>query len=123
MDGHLSAWRINRALAWIYALAMLGLAAFQHYRPGLLPPRAVFMAFGTLPVLLVFHALAARGALLRQPWARIASLAMACLLLLAIPVGTILGAMLIWACSHPWPDPRVHASAPRGGWHQDGRRR
>ena len=43
-------------------------------------------------------------------------------LLIVFPVGTFFGTWLLMGSWKPWPDPRMHAGAPRGGWHQDGRR-
>jgi hypothetical protein len=123
MDGNLVAWRVNRILAWLYAVAIVALVAYYFLKPGALAPREFYGAVSALPVLLLFHALAARGARLRQPWSRIASLVMGCLLLAAFPIGTIAGIFLVFACAHPWPDARVHAGAPRGAWRDDGRRR
>jgi hypothetical protein len=123
MEGHLRAWSINRALAWIYATAAVALVGYLYLSPHGLPPRIVSTGIVALPALTLFHALAAHGARLRQPWARIASLLMGVLLLVAFPIGTIVGAFLVWACAHPWPDARAHAGAPTGAWHQDGRRR
>ena len=123
MEKHLTAWRVNRLLAWLYGLALAALLVNIYFSLHPLPPQRVSAALWTLPLLAGFHALASRASRLRQPWARIASLVMGCLLLLAVPIGTIAGIFLIYACAHPWPDPRVHATAVRGGWHQDGRRR
>ena len=123
MEKHLTAWRVHRLLAWLYGIALLALLVNVYFGFHPLPPQRVFAALSALPVLVVFHALAARASRLRQPWARIASLLMGCLLLIAVPIGTIAGIFLLYACAHPWPDPRVHATAVRGAWHQDGRRR
>jgi hypothetical protein len=122
MEGFLTAWRVHRFMAWLYGLGLLALLGYLYFAKHALPPHQVYSVVSALPILALFHALAARGSRLRQPWARIASLVMGCLLLVAFPVGTIAGVFLIWSCAHPWPDPRVHAGAPRGGWHQDARR-
>jgi hypothetical protein len=122
MDGHLTAWRVHRFLAWTYGLGLLALLAYLYFSKHGLPANQVFSAVSALPLLALFHAFAARGARLRQPWARIASLVVGCLLLVVFPIGTIAGGFLIYASAHPWPDPRAHAGAPRGGWHQDARR-
>ena len=123
MDGHFKAWRAHRLLAYLYAIALLALAGYVYSGRQPLPPHAVFSAFTALPVLCAFHALAARGSRLRQSWARIASLVMGVVLLIVFPIGTIFGAYLLMAAWQPWPHPREHASAPRGGWPKDGRRR
>ena len=122
MDGHLKAWRTHRLLAFLYGLGLLGLAGYVYLGHDALPARATFLAFSTLPVLCALHALLAYGSLRRAAWARIASLVMGVALLIVFPVGTLFGAWLISASWQPWPHPREHAGAPRGGWHQDGRR-
>jgi hypothetical protein len=119
MDKHIRTWRVHRALAWLYAAATLALLAYNSYRPGTIPPHFVFSA----PVLCFVHALCAWGSRLCRPWARIASLVVGCLLLVVFPVGTIIGGYLLVLCARPWIDPRVHAGAARGGWHESGRRR
>jgi hypothetical protein len=123
MEGHLTAWKVHRLLAWLYGLALVALLAYHFLQPGALSVDRLYFIAAALPVLAIFHALAARGARMRQPWARVASLAMGCLLLVVFPIGTIAGIFLIFSCAHPWPEPYDHAGAPRGAWHQDGRRR
>jgi hypothetical protein len=123
MEGHLTAWRVHRLLAFFYGLAFVGLVAFDFLKPGVFRPLQLYGLASALPLLALFHALAARGARLRQPWARIASLVMGCILLVAFPIGTIAGIFLVFACAHPWPDPREHAAAARGAWHGDTWRR
>jgi hypothetical protein len=122
MDGHLKAWRAHRFLAYLYGIGLLALAAYAYFGHRPLHVHTQFVAFSALPVLCLFHVVAARASLRRQAWARIASLVMGVALLIVFPIGTIFGAWLLMASWQPWPHPREHAGAPRGGWHQDGRR-
>jgi chromate transport protein ChrA len=119
MDGNIKAWRAHRALAWLYALVLIGLAAYLHFYPGAPPIPNLFTYAAPLPLLLVFHAVCARGSRLSRPWARIASLAAGFVLLIAFPIGTLFGIYLIAACWQPWPEPFTHAGAPIGGWPKD----
>ena len=122
MDKHFNAWRAHRMLAYLYGIAVLALAGYVYLFHQPLPQRATYLAFSALPMLCALHALLARGSRLRSGWARIASLVMGVALLIVFPIGTFFGAWLLMGSWAPWPDPRVHAGAPRGGWHQDGRR-
>jgi len=122
MDGHLSAWRANRLLAYLYGAGALALAGYLYLGRHELPAHVSFATLSALPMLCAFHALCARGSLLRKAWARIASLLMGVVLLLVFPVGTIFGVWLLRASWQAWPDAREHAGAPRGGWPQSGRR-
>ena len=124
MDGHITAWRIHRVLAAIYLVAFAALFGYLYFHPAAdLPARHVATATWALPALVLFHGLCAHGARVRWPWVRAASLVIGVLLLLAFPIGTIIGAYLLYACARPWGDPRAHAGSARGGWHDEGRRR
>ena len=119
MDGNIKAWRAHRALAWLYAFVLIGLGAYLYLYPGAPPVHNLFTYATPLPLLLVFHALCARASRLSRPWARIASLVSGFLLLVAFPIGTIVGIYLIAASWQPWPEPFTHAGAPIGGWPKD----
>ena len=123
MDGNLIAWRVNRILSGLFLLVFAGLVVFHFLKPGVFQPVHVYGLGTALPLLAVLHAVLARASRLRQPWARVASLVMGCLLLVAFPIGTLAGIFLIFACASPWPALREHDGIARGGWHQDGRRR
>jgi hypothetical protein len=38
MDGHLTAWRVHRFLAWLYAAGLLALLAYLYFGQQALPP-------------------------------------------------------------------------------------
>lgn len=111
LQPHLKSWRVHQVLAWLYGLIVLMLLALPFVaRTGEeeLNAEEVAMAlvfplfFFTLAVL---HHVVSRGAKKRKRWARIGSIVLACLLLPAVPVGTLIGVYLLrngsWeACRH-----------------------
>jgi hypothetical protein len=117
MDRNLTAYRIHRLLAFIYGIGIVAYALYAHYRPNWLTPELKLV--GTLlPLLFVIHVLGASGSSRLHPWARILSLVMGVLLLFAFPIGTVLGAILLWASWKPWVERGLPAT-PRGGWSGD----
>lgn len=111
LQPHLKSWRMHQVLAWLYGLITLMLLALPFVaRTGKeeLSARDIAMAV-SLPLfffaLAVLHHVVSRGAKQRKRWARIGSIVLACLLLPAVPIGTLLGVYLLrngsWeACPH-----------------------
>ena len=128
MEDNLKAWRANRTLAWLYGFGAVAMAAYLYTDLGnlaaqltFLTPRRAHAALLILPVLSGIHGMLASGARLYQSWARTGSMVMGVLELFAFPIGTVLGAWLIFICRQPWPDRRVNLRAE--GWKGPERRR
>lgn len=119
MDGNLKAWRAHRALAWLYGISLLALGTYVYLGKATMPLQLLIAPAAVLLVLTVFHGFAARGARLRQPWARPASILIGFVLLVVFPIGTIIGLYLIGASWNPWPEMHVTSGAPTGGWPAD----
>lgn len=101
LQPHLKSRRVHLALSWLYGLIALMLLALPFVArsgdEGLRPPE-VAMAFA-FPlfffVLAALHHVVSRGAKERKRWARVGSIVLACLLLPAVPVGTLIGVYLL----------------------------
>ena len=117
MDLNLRAYKTHRLLAWIYGIGTFAYALYAHFRPLWLTPE-LKIAGTLLPLLFVIHVLAASGSARCQNWARIVSLVMGVLLVLAFPIGTIFGLFLLSASWKPWVEGGP-PGAPRGGWPRD----
>lgn len=120
MDNHIKAARAHLALAWLYGLALVALGAW-HYL-GREPALALDTLLATgvlLLVLSIAHAVLARAARVRRPWARLLSLLAGFVLLLLFPIGTLFGLILIGASWSPWPLAHTHAGSPSGAWPKD----
>ena len=118
-DGHARAASAHRLLAWIYGLVLVGLCIYIYSAKRVEMIGLLLAPAAMLALLCVFQVVLARGAWLRKPWARILSLVVGFILLLAFPIGTLIGAYLIRASWTPWLEGRGPASAPRGGWPSD----
>lgn len=101
LEPHLKSWRVHQVLAWLYGLVVLMLLALPFVaRTGEeeLNARETAMAF-VFPVfffaLAFLHHVVSRGAKKRKRWARIGSIILACLLVPAVPVGTLIGVYLL----------------------------
>jgi hypothetical protein len=117
MDRNLRAYQTHRLLAFIYGIGTFGYALYAHFRPNWLTPELKII--GTiLPLLFVIHVLGASGSARLHPWARVLSLVMGVLLLIAFPIGTVFGNFLLWSAWKPWEEKKLPGAA-RGGWHQD----
>lgn len=98
---NIKSWRVHRILSWLYGLIGLMMLALPYVaRSGKegLSSAEMALAF-SVPLffltLALFHYVVSRGAKGRKRWARIASIALACLLLPGVPVGTIIGVYLL----------------------------
>jgi hypothetical protein len=95
-------FRAHRAIAWFYAvigLTFTGFALFggEHRLTGeFIAPMVVFGAIFSA------HYFTARACRAEKPGGRIASIVIACLLLLAFPVGTLIGVYLLSNTWRPW---------------------
>lgn len=119
MDGNLKAWRAHRALAWLYGIGLLALGGYAWLGKTPVPLPLLFGPAVVMVLMMVFHAITARAARLRRPWARLASILIGFVLLVVFPIGTIFGIYLIGASWSPWPEMHVTAGAPTGGWPAD----
>ncbi|MEO8160461.1 MAG: hypothetical protein ABI588_03505 [Arenimonas sp.] len=116
MDGSIKAWRTHRALSWLYGFVLLAIVGFVVSRPVTPPMGVLFAPMAIVLLMFAFHLVATRGARLRRPWARLASLVIGFILLIGFPVGTIIGLYLISASWSPWPEPYTNAGSPSGAW-------
>lgn len=111
LQPHLKSWRAHQVLAWLYGLIALMLFALpfvartgkEELTAGEFTKAFIFPLF--FFALAVLHLVVARGAKKRKRWSRIGSILLACLLLPAVPVGTLIGVYLLrnrsWeACRH-----------------------
>lgn len=100
MQPHLKSSRVHQVLSWLYGLIALMLLTlpFVAGTGKELNARQIAMAF-VFPLfflaLAVLHHVISRGAKKRKRWARIGSIVLACLLLPAVPVGTLIGVYLL----------------------------
>jgi hypothetical protein len=101
LQTHLKSRRAHLALSWLYGLIALMLLALpfvarsgeEGLRPGDVARALVFPLF--FFVLAALHHLVSRGAKERRRWARIGSIVLGCLLLPAVPLGTLIGVYLL----------------------------
>lgn len=102
MDSRTKVFRAHRALAWFYAVFGVALSA------------AVFLGSGervSLDILIVpllsagvfaAHYFTARACREGRPGGRLASIVLACFMLLGFPIGTIIGIYLLANTWRPW---------------------
>ncbi|WP_457282165.1 hypothetical protein [Polaromonas sp. P5_D5] len=89
---------VHRGLCVFYGL--FGVALFVLLWDGvdgesIIGPGLLVLAFGTV------HGVIAFGAARSRPWARTSSIVVACLLLLGVPIGTLIGVYLL--ANLKWP--------------------
>jgi hypothetical protein len=102
MDSRTKIFRAHRALAWFYALLGVGVSAAV-----VLSPRDK-MGMGMFLVPLIFvgivllHYFTAGACRDGKPGGRVASIVIACLMLLGFPIGTIIGVYLLANTWKPW---------------------
>jgi fatty acid desaturase len=104
MENHIKVARAHRALSWLYAVnTILFLSIFLISGKNTPPLAFVFLGlfFGGLFFL---HHFTAKGAFVKKPWARNASIGIAMLMLLGVPVGTLIGIYLIYNCKNGWEE-------------------
>lgn len=118
MENHLKAWRLHRILSAIYVLLLI-VVGFLAFRRGGAVQLDTMLTGGLLVALALFHAWLGSASLARRPWARVASILMGFLLLLAFPIGTIIGYFLIAASWNPWTQPTTRGSPAASGWPSD----
>jgi ABC-type amino acid transport system permease subunit len=111
MDSRTKVFRAHRAFAALYAVIGIGILALMivNGKGGL--------DLSLLPVLVVMaivfsaHLFTARACKQGKPGGRIASIVIACLMLLGFPVGTIVGVYLLFNTRKPWPSPESGTQA------------
>lgn len=105
MDSRTKVFRAHRALAWFYAVLGVGVSAAvflvsgEHKDAGMLLVPLIFAAVFSA------HYFTARACREGKPGGRVASIAIACLMLLGFPIGTLIGAYLLANTWRPWNTP------------------
>ena len=103
MDSKTKVFRAHRALSWLYGFLGAGVTAavFLGSKNGAgAEILAIPLLFG---VLFAAHHFTARACRDGRPWGRKASIAIACLMLLGVPMGTLIGIYLLVNTWKPWP--------------------
>lgn len=104
MEPNIKVFRAHRALSWFYGL-LLAFMAYMAYAMRSDPNVGFFYVYLVLfAVFFIAHHVTARGARDGKPWARISSTAIACLMLLGFPLGTIIGIYLLVNTWKPWDE-------------------
>jgi cytochrome bd-type quinol oxidase subunit 2 len=99
MEKHIKIARAHRALSWFY-LVLIVLFAILFFVIGKdgkneAPIAGMIYFFVLFGVVFAAHHFIAKGARERKPWARVASIIVACLMLLGFPIGTLIGIYLL----------------------------
>ncbi|MFZ6654179.1 hypothetical protein [Undibacterium sp. TJN19] len=106
MEKHEKVARTHRALALLYGLLLLVLGYMLYPHSGK-PNNALISVFSIFLSLTVLHYATSVGAYNKRPWARMTSTLIALLMLFAFPVGTIIGAYLLF---NNWSDDGYYES-------------
>jgi len=94
LDNHLRVAKVHIGFVIFYIIFYISLT-FDHFQRPLMPiGNAHELLISTLLVC-TLHLLIARGAQKKKRWARIVSILIACLLLIAVPIGTMIGIYLL----------------------------
>ena len=98
--------RVIRLMGWLGLLFAVGIGAAV-LLPALNTERSLpAEMYGVLTVLLAIPVslfFVARGIFARRDWARWAGIAYGVLSLLGVPIGTVIGAYVLWQLSKGWP--------------------
>lgn len=100
VEPHIKTSRVHRGLSWLFAFLglMLLLLPFMALASGENGTAAEFASMFIFPAgmwsLSLFHHFVGRAARERKPWARIASMCSAALMLFAVPLGTMIAVYL-----------------------------
>ena len=111
MERHIRIYRTHRLLAILYMIAFAGIAAAI-----VIPmmsgkddvgdiPWSVFAAVVLVVAIISLHWTVGGAAKERKPWARVASIVIAILLLPGFPLGTIIGIYLLVNAIPQWDPP------------------
>lgn len=102
MEAHLKVYRAHRALSLLYGLLLLAFLALALSAD---PVDVSMLAFGLIVggAVLAAHVFAARGAKAGNPSTRMLSTAIAVLMLLGFPIGTLIGLYILVYTWKPWP--------------------
>jgi hypothetical protein len=98
--------RVIRLMGWLSLLFSVGigaavvLPAVHGGAPLPAPMYGLLVLLAFVPVSLFFIA---RGVFARREWARMAGMAYAALSMLGVPIGTVIGAYVLWQLSKGWP--------------------
>jgi len=102
MEKHIKVARVHRGLAFFYGFSMVIVVGTLIIQPDKDFPTALIGFLAISAPLLLLHFFVAKGAREKKPWARGASIAIASLMLLGFPVGTIIGVYLLSNAVPSW---------------------
>ncbi len=101
-------------LMWLNIIAFVVLSvmiayAFIQTEDGLLPVLSFFVMPSTLVAFLnaIMLYITVRGLLARKTWAKYLAILNAALMLFGFPVGTVIGAVIIYGMTKGWPEPEA----------------
>lgn len=113
MDPRTKVFRVHRALAWAHLL--LGICVSFVFGSkdleSMIDTAVPLMSISAF--LFSIHFYTARACRNGDPSGKIASMAIACLLLFAFPIGTLIGLYLISYCLKPWAPVEANTQAAR----------
>jgi p-aminobenzoyl-glutamate transporter AbgT len=102
MEPNIKAARVHRALFVLYAVFTV-LMVFAAITLADQDGSSAFIGYGLLMAFLgMLHWFIAAGARASASWAKTASVVVGCLMLLGFPLGTIIGAYLIYYGAQAW---------------------
>lgn len=105
MDSQTKVFRTHRAISWLYGAISGGLAAVIVFVLLKGDRHALEMAPGAIFFALLFaaHHFTAQSCKQGKPGGRIASIVIACIMLIGFPIGTLIGTYLLSNTWRPWP--------------------
>ena len=105
MSPQLKVFRAHRALAWFYALVGIGMYLAIALPMGRLFDITLLPMLLGLTAIVAVHFFTARACRQGKPGGRIASIVIACLMLLGFPIGTLIGVYLLSNTWNAWGQP------------------
>jgi hypothetical protein len=119
MEPYEKAWRAHRAMAWLFIAVAAFIIGWDRYAAApLAMVSSPHATAGGLTLLAICHAVVSWGSRDAKPWARTGTLFLGFVLLFLFPVGTIVGAYLIY-CGVKWPIFGNDRRKATGAWHPD----
>ena len=105
MDSQTKVFRAHRAISWLYGAIGAGLTAVIVFALLKGDGHALAMLPGAMVFALLFaaHHFTARSCKQGKRGGRIASIVIACVMLIGVPVGTLIGIYLLSNTWRPWP--------------------
>lgn len=99
--------RVIRLMGWMGLLMSVGIGAavlLPVISQGQSLPSFMFALLAFLVFVPVSLFVVARGIFAKREWARIAGMVYAGLALFGVPIGTVIGAYVLWQLSKGWPN-------------------